>query len=916
MQVTLLLRPIVSLFAVAAVLTGFARAQERFVYVPFDGLEFEGERPAPPGSLDWRRSWVQDVRAPYVVLDVPGEAYLDYVDAANAGTREWVTDVPALALRLTSDAPVTGRLWMPTRDWQGLTMHRFRVAQPDASPDPRARYFEAMEEHYARLDRRDLPGEAWFRHRAAWARRQRGAGGVESLDGVPTRAQALDATLELFSGAKAVAENLDLDRELRAFENEPLDVPIDSLEGVTTRAMDWKALVVGLEPELDPLAKSIPSDQHAVFFPSFAALTEVVDELDRSGTPLLEFFAADVQDARTKDRYQEQLCLPLSAVARLLGPTVVTSVALTGGDPFVRAGTDVTVLFECKQPAVLEGYLAARQAEAEKRGAWKNEGDLGGSRYKGVHTADRRVSSFVARFGDVLAVSNSVDSLRRVADALAGRTPSLASTDEYVWFRNRYERGEPGESAFLVLSDATIRRWAGPRARIGDSRRVRAAAAMAEIQCRHLGDLAAGRVGDGASAADSEFAVSADFLWSKDGVRSPTWGTMTFLTPLAELSLDKVSASEKRAYETFRETFQRRWSTVFDPIAIRLSFDAGKLAADVTIMPLTATTDYREFRQFAGDAKLAPHAGDPHPEALLHFATAFDAKSEFGNFLSGAVGGELGADPLAWLGDGIALYADRDPFWEELSKQGELERALSETFYRLPVALHCEVKDPLKLAAFMTGLRTIANQAAPDLTTWQTREFEGHTYVRVSVDEDVDWGEAVAEAAVYYATLPKALIVSLREDVLQRALKRYDARKAGAEEFVTGWLGKSTGLRVERGALDVLGTFGGESLEHEVARAAWSPIPILDEWKRLFPEQDALALHERFFGVRLVSPSGGTFRWDETAQTFASTDYGSPGAPTKGPGLPRAIEGFVRGEFGLEFEGEGLRARAELTRQR
>ncbi|MBI5431195.1 MAG: hypothetical protein HZA52_00005 [Planctomycetes bacterium] len=912
-------RPTLTRFALTIVFlacfTAFARAGERFVYVPYAGLAFEGEPPALSTSMAWEEAWAQDDRAPYVVLDGAGEAYLDYVDMGSAGMRAWATDAPGLALRLATDEPVTGRLYLPDRELKSLVMHRFRVATPDLLSDSRLRFYQAMESHYAWLSRRAIPGQAWFRHQLREARRMQGEVPDEPAESVTTRAQGIDETLDLFTGARAIAENLDLERGVLAVADESATIPTDSIEGVTTRALDWKALVAGLEPELDPLAKLVPVDQHAVFFPTFTAMTDVLDELDREGTPLLEFLAADVEDALTKERYQTQLCLPLSALARLLGPTVVAGVALTGSDPFVRAGTDVVVLFDCKQPAVLEGYLASRQAEAEKRGAWKVEGDLGGPRYKGVHTADRAVSSYLARFGDVVAISNSPAALRRIADAAAGKTPTLAGAEEYVWFRNRYERGEPGESALIVLSDATIRRWAGPRARIGDSRRVRAAAAMAEIQARHLDDLVAGRLVDGASAADAEFRVSEDFLWSKDGVRSATWGTLKFLTPIGELDVEKVGESEKRAYESFRETFQRRWSAAFDPIAVRLSFDAAKLGADATIMPLTAATEYRELRDFCGGAVLAPNAGDAHESTLIHLALAFDAKSELGGMLGGTFQNELGADPLAWLGDGIAIYVERDELWAELAKEPSLERALSDTFYRVPVALHCEVKDPLKLAGFMTGVRALANQSAPNLVVWQNREFEGHTYVRVAVDEDVDMGDAIAEAAIYYATLPKALIVTLREDVLQRALKRYDARKSGSIEAQPAWLGKSAALRVERDALDLFTAVGGRELSRRLTLAAWSPLPILNEWKRRYPDQDPLTLHERFWGVRLVSPSGGTFAWDPAVHSMSSSDYGSPAAPKTGPGLPRALEAFVRGDFGLDFEGDGLRAKVAIARK-
>ena len=41
------------------------------------------------------------------------------------------------------------------------------------------------------------------------------------------------------------------------------------------------------------------------------------------------------------------------------------------------------------------------------------------------------------------------------------------------------------EDAFLMITDATIRRWCGPEWRIGASRRTRAASSLSELQARH-----------------------------------------------------------------------------------------------------------------------------------------------------------------------------------------------------------------------------------------------------------------------------------------------------------------------------------------------------------------------------------------------------------------------------------------------
>jgi hypothetical protein len=77
-----------------------------------------------------------------------------------------------------------------------------------------------------------------------------------------------------------------------------------------------------------------------------------------------------------------------------------------------------------------------------------------------------------------------------------------------------------------------------------------------------------------------------------------------------------------------------------------------------------------------------------------------------------------------------------------------------------------------------------------------------------------------------------------------------------------------------------------------------------------------VALHERLWGVRLVCPSGGKYVWNEKWHTFESTVWGHPGEPKSGAALPPQLRDFSRARFGLTFEEQGLRARAELQRRK
>ena len=149
----------------------------------------------------------------------------------------------------------------------------------------------------------------------------------------------------------------------------------------------------------------------------------------------------------------------------------------------------------------------------------------------------------------------------------------------------------------------------------------------------------------------------------------------------------------------------------------------------------------------------------------MHLAMSLNAESELikgaGNFL-GSVSPSLKANPLGWLGQSIALYADQDSFWERLSKAEDGSGFLRTNYSQLPLALHCEVKNPLGLAAFLTALRAYMEQTAPRMTAWQNSEYHGQSYVRVSPTREAGEG-AMASLAVYYAVTPRSMVLTLSE---------------------------------------------------------------------------------------------------------------------------------------------------------
>ena len=911
-------------------LTAAAVADDTYYRVPLGDLKLtEGKLPAEPTDQNWRLRETAWCMVPYAVLDGEGEIYVatdDYFTSWHVPRLQ--RQSARLLVRTEKASDLTGRLFYPKPDWSGMVMVRFAIPATEAQPSAREVFLHAKQAHYEQLLQRNIPGGAWFRHEV---RQTEAALNTKPADISPNarqprtvRPNEIEDTYAIFSGGRAVSENLQLDRPLPNRKPDPHTVDIATLQGITVQEIDWKPLVKDLKPALDPLAALIPANQHVVFFPTFSAAVTTADEADRQGTPLLHLAEPRSEDAQTAHRYQRQLCLSLTGLGRLLGPKVARSVALTGSDTYFRTGTDLAVLFEAPNPALLETLLLAQISMAAKTSpqAKAENGQVEGLAYHGLRSSDRSVCSYVARLDNAVVVTNSLYQLGRLASVHKDRSKSVAALPEYVFFRNRYRLGDPDETAMVFLSDATIRRWCSPRWRIATSRQTRDLAVMSELQAAQLDRLVKGTAQPGPLYADLALSQPSELTLGPDGVHSSVHGSLGFLTPIAELTLTKVTQSEAEAYRQWRDGYQRNWRWAFDPIALRVGLHAGKLTADLTVMPLIWGTDYREFVSVSRGATLAPDAGDRH-DALGHFALALNPQSptfrQAENFASHMSQGVT----LGWIGRSMAVYADSDPFWLDLAKvpEDKVTEFMEKEIGRVPVAVRVEVASGLKLTLFLASLRAFIDQTAPDMTRWESLTYKDQPYVKISPTErGKGMNKSLEKLAIYYAASGEALVVTLNEKVLQRAIDRQLARKASEankdKSSLVGqpWLGASMGLEIERGMLELIARGSSRDYQATMQSRAWANLPIMNEWKRRYPDQDPVELHGRHWQIRLICPGGGKYVWNEQWQTMESTVYGHPGQPKPGPAVAPALLAFQRGAFGLTFEDQGLRARVVLER--
>jgi hypothetical protein len=937
-------RMIYSLFIAIGCFTSVAQGADEADYFLLNVHEL---RPyVPAGALDVPGAAAAAVEEsnrarlhPRVVADAPGEAY--WISAS--GTR---FELPAgdgnswgqIVVRLPKGTDFAGKLYYPNPTYTALRAAPIKIPATKSKTDVATRnaFYLAKRLYYKGLMQAGLPGGPWFRHQVRQA--DLAVPGAIIAPPDPEYLPSRPGEFYLPGGQSAADdENRRLLRMLSETHVEDVAVPLDTIEGVSTPVFDWKPILTEKYSAPDVTAAYVPADQHVFFFPTLEALVRLAGEADRQITPLVAMYESQSQSLRTIDAYRRQLGLRSAAVDGLLGPPAVKSVALTGGDLYFVPGTDVAVLFEARDPTTLRTTLARQMAlDAAALPEVKHESaEMLGVSYESWRTADRTVSSYLATVGAVVGVTNSPVQLRNIIETYQKRRPSIAGVDAYRYYRNRYRPGDPDETGLLFLSDATSRRWSGPRWRIAEARRARDRVVLAELQAANLTALATQTVEPKSLQTDLRLSTAGEVVLTAAGVRSTTAGSLQFMTPIGELEFDQVTKSEADAYRLWKEDDHPDSGYDFDPIAMRLHVTEDRLAIDMTVTSRVYADQEEPVIALLKGAKLKPRSGDPHG-AAVHGVFALDREAV--DRLAGSTIG-FGIRPLGWMGQSVGGYADNGPFWDELLRldtESANEEFLMRNVHQLPVAANIEVVSAIEATAFLAVLRGLIEVSSPGTVTWEARTHGENGYVKVRSTEATDLAGAPVNMSIFYALTSDSLTVSPSEDLIKRALDRYAARsgqeagepKPAAKKPVarpdgdtpfaepTEWLGGTFGFEMGEGAVRELLLYADRQQRSDTCNLSWSNLPALNEWKRLFPDQDPVVLHERLWGATLVCPAGGRYVWNESWQTMESTACGHPGEPKEGGrSLPHLRE--IRGvRVGLTLEDPGLTIRAELRRRK
>jgi hypothetical protein len=437
---------------------------------------------------------------------------------------------------------------------------------------------------------------------------------------------------------------------------EPLPQPISFPEVIAPDVEDAKVEAVALH---------VPEECFYVRFGNFPNYLWFSRLLREFGGELRNLVALRGLDYGLNARQEQQLALKESALAEVLGPQVITDVALVGHDMFLREGAAMGILFQARNNFGLSTDIRSQRAQALKNhpDAKETTIEIAGHKVSFLSTPDNRIRSFYAVDGDFHLVTTSRTLVERFYEAGAGKG-ALGKSAEFRLARREAPLARE-DSVYAFLSSAFFENLLSPHYRIEMTRRLQSAAEidlvkMARLAARNearrhdtLDDLIRGgflppSIGERADGTRLVLLDNGDVI---DSIR----GRSGSFTPVPDVAFDKVTAAEVRDYRQFAESLTSRWQRI-DPIIVAAKRFAGdepqleQVAIHIRMTPL-ADQNYARLMDFVGPPsieRMAPLRGNiatveavtrgRGPEPVHLYAGVLDTAIPF-NFADDLLGG-------------------------------------------------------------------------------------------------------------------------------------------------------------------------------------------------------------------------------------------------------------------------------------
>jgi len=751
------------------------------------------------------------------------------------------------------------------------------------------------------------------------------------------------------TGALAIQEALQLEAlQLTGDSAEVPRIPLGQLKGPQIKSHPYARMIGDRSPTLSQITRLIPADQYYFHAHSIQKLLALLDFSEDWGDQLLIGARVSARDAQLKRRYLDQLMLQTSKLTRLLGDKVIGELAVTGSDPFVREGTDFSLLLQVKDRGTLFSRLNQyrKQALAAHPDARVRRLTHQRVQIDGVETAAREISSYRAELGPYLILSNSLVALKRIIDTYRNPRGSLVRSLDFRYMRVLYPGTRKAEDAFLFLSDAWVRRMVGPSHKLAGVRRMRCAGQMRMLQNARMlyraERLAEPKIGqllaDGyLPAASGRCPEGKPYTIVNGVVHCARHNRLGFLTPLAELPVTHVTPAESQAYQQFVQEYQDYWREFFDPIGIQIRYRNKRLRLETRILPLVDSTIYTGLKAFVGKARKLSVQSPTDCVGMLRLALDRKGLIELSKSLH-KQGREFGLTQRLALEQAFrpqlaVRVHDIDPLftWDneifgELYRDSTRGGGMSQELLiaslmlaiNFPVSAEIPVADAKAARHLMDQLEqalalTARKLAAKNRTgrAQFNEKLQVYRYPYKGVQIGVVQMQVTIKIRIFYCLLPDRLILATKRPLIQRLISGPPRKVEAGPRTLKGHLL----CDILPGRFDKLRPTVSLHWQEQLQLACFnnfSPLGLFHRYGKS-PREGVMARIEQVLGYRPFCPAGGRYQYQSTADRVVCSTHGTPLSPrllaqlsSTLPAVKR-MESIQRVRIQLEFTPEGLR---------
>ncbi|MBN2802351.1 MAG: hypothetical protein JXR91_04580, partial [Deltaproteobacteria bacterium] len=615
--------------------------------------------------------------------------------------------------------------------------------------------------------------------------------------------------MDFYTGQSSVKAALATSSALGDIEKDEKEtVLLKSIEGVDHQTRNYKSLLLQAgnpQTVMDPISMYLPSDSIVATFTTLKEFAVITSTLDEKFGLLARIVEGAPGPFHLKSRYGAQLALKFSGMAKLLGNISASSTALVIGDPYMREGTDVSLVFKNKNRDLL---LSALQQHLDTAG--DENGGIVEEKFKieGFETTlytspNGVIKRYQVNPDEITIVSNSKNAVKKLLSIYKKKHPSLSQSEDYKYARALVPYDETKESAFIFLGDELVQSVTSPGAKILESRRMRAGAKLQNVNYAAL--LFGWMEGHPAASLDellkSKWLLPSDLIhsggekisWTPELGAKSSYGTAHNLVPIADLPINRVTKSEKAAYDIFKQSYDRYWAGNIDPTLIRMHNNTAENKIDVriNILPIAMRSElfemYNELTRAIGHGAIVDTNNENGFTMAMALGDDSELKEQAGQMLQKLSGKHIKMNFLGnWIKVGVM---DTSDIWSSIAQtylkgmktedyidSNDMEIDMLHQLPRIPAWFSMEIGNPLTFAGVLTIFRAQAIQALPNMLTWTSDEPYGETMItKVTIDMSQEIEDA-GTVNLFYTVINGIFIVTPRRDVLENSIDNAIAR--------------------------------------------------------------------------------------------------------------------------------------------